>query len=593
MKKRKSLFLCILAGIMSCSYTMTASAGSFVNGGQLKNGLLIRERDNGNYHIADYNTNDDNVVNVLDLCRVKAGLFTKDQPEKQNIYIKSSGPWISDDKSQITVPVQINGNVLGVSAVSFRVAYNSGFFTLSNAYSSNNAKVSFSKGSDQIQYSAPGGRNLSSEGYFVYLVFDVASSVPAGKYDIELDDIQAAMNTKDGKVKEISKEECNIDDRLSFDFYREEPVTTTVTDPVVTTVTTTVTTVPETTAAPVTTVTKAETKPEPPKSDELSFYMDNAELSGDGRKLKVPVYMNGNKEGICNFNTIVKYDRNKFVLTGIERAEYEGWGYITGNGDNAVFNTNNNANIKANSGVIAYLNFDIRDGVNQNSYSFELTDIKASKSENWNQKNIDKCRRNSEVYEFKFDGSTPAATTVPQITTAVTTTITEPPVTTTVTTVTEPPAVTTTVKVTAPPVVTTAAPAPDDFQYEVDPVKIEIADLINADRTAARKQTLTINKRLCAAADKRAAELAQKWDNARPNGGSLYDLFREYGVSVGGESHVYTSVTTSVSEIKKAIDQTKVSTFDSSYFNAIGIGHVYIPESQYKNYWAIIVCDVK
>jgi len=576
---------------MSCSYTMTASAGSFVNGGQLKNGLLIRERDNGNYHIADYNTNDDNVVNVLDLCRVKAGLFTKEQPEKQNTYIKCSGPWISDDKSQITVPVQINGNVLGVSAVSFRVAYNSWFFTLTNAYSSNNAKVSFSKGADQVQYSAPGGRNLSSEGYFVYLVFDVASSVPAGKYDIELDDIQAAMNTKDGKVKEISKEECNIDDRLTFDFVREEPVITTVTDPVVTTVTTTVTTVPETTAAPVTTVTKAETKPEPPKSDELNFYMDNAELSGDGRKLKVPVYMNGNREGICNFNTIVKYDRNKFALTGIERAEYEGWGYITGNGDNAVFNTNNNTNIKANSGVIAYLNFDVRDGADQNSYRFELTDIKAAKSENWNQKNIDKCRRNSEVYEFKFDGSATVTTTVPQITTAVTTTITEPHVTTTVTTVTEPPV--TTPKVTDPPVVvTTPSPAPDDFQYEVEPTKIEIADLINADRTASGKQALVINKRLCAAADKRAAELAKKWDFDRPNGGTLYDLFNEYGVSVGGESHVFTALTVSPAEIKKAIDDNKVSTFDSSYFNTIGIGHAYVEGSEYRDYWAIIVCDV-
>ncbi len=574
---------------MSCSYTMTASAGSFVNGGQLKNGLLIRERDNGNYHIADYNTNDDNVVNVLDLCRVKAGLFTKEQPEKQNIYIKSSGPWISDDKSQITVPVQINGNVLGVSAVSFRVAYNSWFFTLTNAYSSNNAKVSFSKGADQVQYSAPGGRNLSSEGYFVYLVFDVASSVPAGKYDIELDDIQAAMNTKDGKVKEISKEECNIDDRLVFDFVREEPVITTVTEPVVTTVTTTVTTVPETTAAPVTTVTKAETKPEPPKSDELSFYMDNAELSGDGRKLKVPVYMNGNKEGICNFNTIVKYDRNKFALTGIERAEYEGWGYITGNGDNAVFNTNNNTNIKANTGVIAYLNFDVRDGADQNSYRFELTDIKAAKSENWNQKNIDKCRKNSEVYEFKFDGSAVVTTTVPQITTAVTTTITEQPVTTTVTTVTEPPV--TTPKVTDPPViVTTPSPAHDDYQYEVDPIKVEIADLINADRTSAGKQALVINKRLCAAADKFSEDLVKNWGNANSN--LLYPLFREYGVDVQIESHVYAAQAPTAARVKAVVDRTKLSSFDTSSYNSIGIGHVYVEGSRYGHYWTVIVAKV-
>ena len=579
---------------MSCTYSMTASAGSFVNGGQLKNGLLLMEKDNGNYHIADYNTNDDNVVNVLDLCRVKSGLFTKDQPEKQNIYISSAGPWISDDQSKITVPVRITGNVVGVSAVTFRVAYNSWFFTMTDAYSSNNAKVSFSKGSDLVQYTAPGGRNLSTEGYFIYLVFDVASSVPAGKYDIELDDIQAAMKTADGKVKEISKEECNIDDRLTFDFVREEIITTTVTEPEVTTVETTITTVPETTTAPVTTVTKAETKPEPPKSDELNFYMNNAELSSDGRKLKVPVYMTGNKEGICNFNTIVKFDKNKFALTGIERGEFEGWGYITGNGDNAVFNTNNNTNITANSAVIAYLNFDVRDGADQNTYSFELTDIKAAKSENWNQKNIDKCRKNSDVYEFKFDGSATVTTPEPQITTAVTTTVAEeqPVVITAVTTVAEPSV--TTSKVTDPPVVvTTASPVPDNFQYEVEPTKVEIANLINAERKAAGKQTLVINKRLCAAADKRAAELAEKWDTARPNGGTIYDLFREYGVSVGGESDVFTARTTLPTEIKKVIDNTKVSTFDSAYFNAIGIGHAYVEGSAYGDYWAIIVGDVK
>ncbi len=570
---------------MSCSYTMTASAGSFVNGGQLKNGLLIRERNNGNYHIADYNTNDDNVVNVLDLCRVKAGLFTKDKPEKQNIYIKSSGPWISDDKSQITVPVQINGNVLGVSAVSFRVAYNSWFFTLTNAYSSNNAKVSFSKGADQVQYSAPGGRNLSSEGYFVYLVFDVASSVPAGKYDIELDDIQAAMNTKDGKVKEISKEECNIDDRLVFDFVREEPVITTVTDPVVTTVTTTVTTVPETTAAPVTTVTKAETKPEPPKSDELSFYMDNAELSGDGRKLKVPVYMNGNKEGICNFNTIVKYDRNKFALTGIERGEYEGWGYITGNGDNAVFNTNNNANIKANSGVIAYLNFDVRDGADQNSYRFELTDIKAAKSENWNQKNIDKCRKNSEVYEFKFDGSTPVTTPVPDITTAVTTTITEPPVTTTVTTVTEPPVTTVTTVTEAP-----AQTDPPQENADLESVEKEAIDLLNNYRKDKSLRQLKASAAICKAADEIAKELSIAFDiNRVGSTNGIRSMIQANGVSVSSLNYVYFATETTASEVLRDTLKFKDSNFDNASYDKIGIGHYYDPNSQYKDYWIVIV----
>lgn len=573
---------------MSCTYSMTASAGSFVNGGQLKNGLLLMEKDNGNYHIADYNTNDDNVVNVLDLCRVKSGLFTKDQPEKQNIYISSAGPWISDDQSKITVPVRITGNVVGVSAVTFRVAYNSWFFTMTDAYSSNNAKVSFSKGSDLVQYTAPGGRNLSSEGYFLYLVFDVASSVPAGKYDIELDDIQAAMKTADGKVKEISKEECNIDDRLTFDFAREEIVTTPVTEPVVTTEETTVTTVPETTTAPVTTVTKAETKPEPPKSDELSFYMDNAELSSDGRKLKVPVYMTGNKEGICNFNTIVKFDKNKFALTGIERAEYEGWGYITGNGDNAVFNTNNNTNIKANSGVIAYLNFDVRDGADQNSYRFELTDIKAAKSENWNQKNIDKCRKNSEVYEFKFDGSAAVTTPEPQTTTAATTVI-ETPATTTVTTVTEPPVTTVTTVTeppkTDPPVVTTTAR--QDDVVDLEQTEKDIIEMINNFRKQNGLGALSISSGLCKAADQRAQELSVLYDSARPNGESIESLFRENGLNTMSYYSSYNASMSSAEAVYNSIIQHRTKSFDNKAFKLIGVGHYYSENSQYKDYWVM------
>ena len=572
---------------MSCTYSMTASAGSFVNGGQLKNGLLLMEKDNGNYHIADYNTNEDNVVNVLDLCRVKSGLFTKDQPEKQNIYISSAGPWISDDNSQITVPVQISGNVLGVSAVTFRVAYNSWFFTMTNAYSSNNAKVSFSKGADLVQYTAPGGRNLSTEGYFIYLVFDVASSVPAGKYDIELDDIQAAMKTKDGKVKEISKEECNIDDRLTFDFAREEIITTTVTEPVVTTEETTVTTVPETTAAPVTTVTKAETKPEPPKSDELSFYMDNAELSGDGRKLKVPVYMNGNKEGICNFNAVVKFDKNKFALTGIERGEYEGWGYITGNGDNAVFNTNNNTNITTNSAVIAYLNFDVRDGADQNTYSFELSDIKAAKSENWNQKNIDKCRKNSDVYEFKFDGGAAVTTPEHQSTTAVTTTVTEAPVTTTVTTVTEPPIITVTTVTeppqTEPPVVTTPAPPKND--YSLSEEQLWFIDQVNAFRKSNGKPEMTIINKAFKAANERAEMLSKSFTVDLPDGRNykwaLYDNdIMPYCIS----QSINNTSTTKEQALQFYLSQARSFLLDEKMYDRFAVGHYTSPDG--ANYWA-------
>ncbi|WP_044975744.1 CAP domain-containing protein [Ruminococcus sp. HUN007] len=586
MNNRKSLFACVLAGILSCSYSLTASADSFVNGGQLKRGLLLKERNNRNYHISDYNTNNDNVVNVLDLCRVKSGVIGEDKPEMQNININCTGPWISDDKSQLTVPVYISGNVLGVSSVSFRVVYNNWNFTLSDVYSSANAEVSFSKATDLVQYIAPGARNMTNEGYFVYLVFDVSPSVPNAVHDIELDEIQAAMTDKNGEIKEISKEECNIDSILSFEFFREEPVVTTVTEPVITTVTTEQVTTAATTVTtvPVTTVTKAETKAAPPKSDELSFYMDNAVLDGDGRHLKVPVYMNGNKEGICNFNTVVKFDRNKFSLTGIERGEFEGWGYVAGNGDNAVFNTNNNANIKANSGVIAYLNFEVKGGADQNTYRFELTDIKASKSENWNQKNIDKCRKNSEVYEFKFDGSAAVTTTVPQITTAVTTTITEPSVTTTVTTVT------TAVKVTQPPVTTPTKTVQDDYPYEVEQVKSEIADLINADRAAAGKQTLVINKRLCAAADKFSEDLVQNWGNANSN--MLYPLFREYGVDVQFESHVYAAQAPTAARVKAVVDRTKLSSFDSSSYNTIGIGHVYVEGSRYGHYWTVIVAKV-
>lgn len=576
MKSKKNLIISILAGTISCSYCLTASAGTFAEANLLKRGLLLHESENSSYKISEYNTNDDDNVNVLDLCRAKRAVLERYQVTSQNVTIEASGPWLSADGKTLTFPVKIKGNNLGVSSVTFDVKYNDWYFTFDKAYASSKGNIAYSEGSGVVQYTAPGSKNLTSEGIFVYLVFTAAEYVPEATYNIRLNDIHCAMLENDN-ARELTPEECSSSAKLSFKYGNASVVTD---EPPVS--------LPETTSAAVTAVTTktpettTEVKPESPKQDSLHFSLDNAETVSDGRHLRIPVYMNANEKGIGSFSTTVKYDRNKFKLASVERGGFDGYGYVGGNSDNAVFNMNNGQNITQQSGIIAWLNFEINGEKDSKEYSFELTDIKASYYENWNQKQIDNIKNRSDVYKFRFSME-PA--------------VTEPPVQTTVTvpSETEPPAETTAVPVTTATVIMTEPPvttAGNSEPANIEDIERDIAALVNADRANNFLQDLSLHDGLCRAADKRALELAQSWSTERPDGGSLFALYKEFGVEVQGQSYVYCAKVTTAAEVMAGINRTKMSSFDDRYFNSIGVGHAYVPGSQYGHYWVVFVAKV-
>lgn len=592
MEKRKRFFICVLTGILACSSCLTASADSAIDAGKLKSGLLLNERNNYQYNIFDYNTNNDQSVNVLDLCRSKAYVLEKNKKTTQSINISCLRPWVTSDGSIITIPVNIKGNTEGVSSLSFFIEYNNWYFKLDSAYSSY-GQVSYSSVNDYVQFTAYDGKNVTEECNIVYLVFSTVPDVPYSTYEFNLSDIQGTVLGSDGNQRELSDEEYNSDSaRLQYTFSRGNSRPDVTTTPPNTTVVTT---------SSATETTVSQTGPQ--SGDKLSFSMDNAELSSDGKRLRIPVYMQKNTTGLFSFNAIVKYDTDKFSLNGVTQGDFSGYGYVGGNKDNAVFNTFNNQNIYENSGVIAYLEFDINNGTGSEVYEFELTDIKAYYSENWNQQEVPQDKRNdrSEVYRYSFEGVSVTTTVTPQTTVTTTVTTTTPvtttttaittttpwesPVTTTTTTPWEPPVTTTTTTSWEPPVTTTE----NNISVNIEPTELQIAELVNESRKNNSMSALKIDNALCAAADKRAEELAESWSLDRPNGDSLYALFSEYNANVSLFSYVYAAKVTSADAVMKIVDSTKLSDFDNSNYNIIGVGHAYVPGSTYGHYWVVFV----
>lgn len=569
MKNRKGIFFSILAGMLSCTYCMTASADSYVNGGILKNGLLTVDTVN----LSEYNTNDDNVINVIDLVRVKNRILKSNIAEKQYVTFECEGPWMSADKSKLTVPVIVKGNKTGISATSFKVEYDNWYFELVDVYPSSDGQTAFSKENDVVQYTSPDGENMRSEGYLLYLEFSVSPMVPEDKYDIEITDVQCAMKGSDGKSVSLKSDEYKNGTLLSFDFFREKVTEPPVTVPVPeeTTVVTT------TTAATTTTVTEPKT-PEPPKSDKLNFSLDNAEVVSDGRQLKIPVYMDVNERGLNSLNMNVKYDQNKFSLTGVEFNGFDGYGYIAGNKDNAVLTMNNGQNISQRSGIMAYLKFDINGGTDSKTYDFELRDIKAYYSENWNQKPIDKLENKSKVYKYSLSGENittepPVETISPFDTTTVTTTIT--------TVVQEP--VTTTVMTTAQIPVTTAAPSSG---YKLSDEQMWFIDQANTYRTSNGKPQLKIFEKAFKAADERAKMLKESFKEDLPDGRNfkwvLYDNdIIPYAIS----QYIDNTSSTKEDVWKNYIAGSSAYLLNDSMFDRIAFGH--FSDESGRNYWVV------
>lgn len=200
----------------------------------------------------------------------------------------------------------------------------------------------------------------------------------------------------------------------------------------------------------------------------------------------------------------------------------------------------------------------------------------------------DKCSEMSHIKYVTFGG---ASQTTSITTTEITTTTTPPTVTTTtepttVTTTTEPTTVTTTTEPTTVTTITEPTLPPPDF---LGGVEKEIVDLVNQYRMQNSMSALTASENLCKAACVRAQELSVSFEINRPGGKTLDELFSEYNTSMGSHSYVYTATQTSAGDVMSAIIEGKDSSFDTAYFDKIGVGHYYSASSQYKDYWVIFV----
>lgn len=570
MKKRKRFFICVLTGILACSGCLTASADSTADAGKLKSGLLLNERNNYQYNIFDYNTNNDQSVNVLDLCRSKAYALEENKKTTQSINISCLRPWVTSDGSIITIPVNIKGNTEGVSSLSFFIEYNNWYFKLDSAYSSY-GQVSYSSVNDYVQFTSYDGKNVTEECNIVYLVFSTVPDVPYSTYEFNLSDIQGTVLDTDGTQRELSDKEYNSDSAtLKYAFSRESAPSVTVTA-----LETTVTDPPETTPVSWT---------EPPAEDKLSFNLDNAELSSDGRRLKIPVYMQMNTTGLCSLNTIVRYDTNRFSLIGVSQGDFSGYGYVGGNKDNAVFNTFNSENISSNSGVIAYFEFDINEGAGSGVYEFELTDIKAYYSENWNQQEVPQDKRNdrSEVYRYSFKGGSVTTTVTEQTTVTTTATTTSDTTTTTAVTTTtpwEPPVTTTTTTPWKPPATEPSVSA--------DSIELEALEMIQAWRRELNLSELIPNQTLFDCADIRTADLKQSYSATRPDGSTRKELLMQMGApnSISSSEFYcrgYKSASAMISQFKSTVIKAPGHSVEDGSFVYIGIGYS-------DGYWSVIL----
>lgn len=599
MKKRKTIFLCALSAVLCCPCGLKVNAVSSVDSGKLKSGLLLNERNNYQYNIYEYDTNDNQQVNVLDLCRARSADIEKYKREKQEINLTFSNPWISGNYSTVTMPVRIKGNTAGVSALSLSVGYDNRYFRLYDVYSYS-GKVLFSDISNMIQFTTYDGGNLTNEGELIYMVFRTADEVPYEVYDFSLNEIQGTV-LENGVNRELTDDECSSSAHFRYAFSKMNGVPSETTMPSETTpdITTTVTTATTTTALPET---------EPPVQDKLSFSLKNAVSEPDGLRLRIPVYMDDNTTGICSFNTKVRYDSNVFTLTGVTQGDFSGYGYVGGNRDNAVFNTFNSQNINDRSGIIAYLEFEINDTNISGTYEFELTDIYAYYSENWSQQEVPRDKRNdrSDIYRYSREGAqittTPEPWTPPVTTTTVTepwippvttTTVTEPwapPVTTT--TVTEPwipPVTTTTERPVEPPVTTTDPGSTPGLNPEKSPEEMELLNLILEYRRSLGLSELQGDDILFYCCDIRAEELTRSYGSERPDGSSRADLLKEYG-SDGwiGSCEIRTKGTndanTVLSRIKNIMSSNPDKYVGNPEYRYIGVGC-------YDGYWSIIITE--
>lgn len=553
MKNKKSLFVCVFASSLILTNSIIANADSIIDAGVLKKGLLGEKFDSD---IQNYNTNNDRNVNVLDMCRVKKGILDNSPVIKETVKFKIGNVSVGSNGSTLIIPVVITGNSLGVSAVQMKVEYNSSYFTLENVRDGDiGGSVVYSKYNNNIQYLSPNTSNLTTEGNIFYMEFSVAQDVPYNEYEFVFTDIHASTLPSDGITRDLNSSECQERSNVSTVWFEHKPPVTNPTTSII--------------------------------ENDAEFYMTNAEMDSSSRKLRIPIYVTNNKLGISALSAKVSYDRNNFSLVNITTGSFGGFGYVTGNRDEAVFMANNMQNITASDGIIAYLEFDVLNDTN-GEFDFELNNITAKYTENWNQKSLNVPSSLQYTYTYHNAQVTePPVTTIVTApwTTVITTEATTVPITTTVTTTTTAPVTTTVTTTTTAPVTTTVVTTTTGPVSEFREEQLWILEEINKYRSSHNMKNMDINLKACKAADMRSELLEQSYNaETLPDGRNFKWTLYDNNISPYCISQFIDTSATKEEMVSKYLN-TAGSLLTNELFEYVGIGH-YVG-SDGRNYWTI------
>lgn len=244
MKKKLRLFSAVCSAVI-LSYSIvqlgTASGEVSSNSEKLKS-LLLMDMKTDNYTI--YDTNSDNSVNVLDLCRRKRDILYRTHAEFQ---IRNAEVNYTD--RTVRIPVFIENTPASVTGASMKIEYDHERFSLEQVYSAGKGRW-MQSGNDMIEFYGDNGAYLTGNETAAYLQFRIKGDMQSAEHQFALSGIISSVISESGSVRKLTNDECP--ERSETRVYINQIITTTV--PPVTQPPVTVTTAPpETTPPPVTT----------------------------------------------------------------------------------------------------------------------------------------------------------------------------------------------------------------------------------------------------------------------------------------------------------------------------------------------------
>ncbi|MGN0618993.1 MAG: CAP domain-containing protein [Ruminiclostridium sp.] len=119
-----------------------------------------------------------------------------------------------------------------------------------------------------------------------------------------------------------------------------------------------------------------------------------------------------------------------------------------------------------------------------------------------------------------------------------------------------------------------------------------VAEIVNSERKAAGKSALTLDSKLCEAAEIRAKEIAEYFSHDRPDGSACFTVFEELGIRYGAAGENIAAGQRSASEVMESWMNSSGHRQNilSSNFRKIGIGLYKSPDG-YGYYWVQIFSD--